>query len=427
MIKGSNRLKTWRWIVVSLLLLDIFAIGYFSYLYLDRIPNKLHVVVGETESVELPGGTSVEQTYERGDNVEVSSVETMKVVNNQSGFTMTSNRTGNYSVSVKLFGMIPVKKVSVQVVEKMKLSPGGEPIGIYVATNGLLVLDTAEIQGEDGLTYSPGENILKTGDYILEWNHQPVTTIESFNKALQKTGNKKVSVKIRRGKEVIEVAVKPIRATDRSYKIGAWIREDTQGIGTLTYVTANGGFGTLGHGITDSDTGELLDLQGGELYQTKILGILRGEKGEPGELRGYINMVAKNQIGTIKKNTALGVFGTIQPELLGEYAKEFLPVGMKQEIKKGKAYIYTKLSGEIKKYEIQIEKTYLNSKDNKSMVIHVTDSELLARTGGIVQGMSGSPILQDGKIIGAVTHVMVDDPTRGYGVFIENMLSFSEG
>ena len=391
-------------------------------MYFDQVPNELYAVVGEVEQIELPSGISVEETYSSGQDIQTSTVPAMKVTNESGGFSMISEKTGHYSVPVKLFGVIPVKKVDVKVIEKLQLSPGGEPIGIYVATNGLLVLDTVEIQGDDGLTYAPGENILKPGDYILAWDGNPVSTIENFNGAVQKTGDKKVSVTVRRGKEKIEVALRPVRASDRTYKIGAWIREDTQGIGTLTYVTREGNFGTLGHGITDSDTGELLNLKGGELYQTKILGIVRGEKGEPGELRGYINMVAENQIGEIRKNTSLGVFGVMQDDTFLDAERQFLPVGMKQEIKKGTAYIYSEISGERKKYEIQIEKLYLNSTNNKSMMIRVTDKNLIARTGGIVQGMSGSPIVQNGKIIGAVTHVMVDDPTRGYGVFIENML-----
>lgn len=402
-----------RMILFFFLVADLYLVGYMVYHYVDdSIPDYLMTYVGEEEEIELPSIFDTEET-----------VEALSVKNHSGGFSMLSEETGEYQVPVKLFGVVPVKNVDVKVIRKMKVAPSGQPIGIYVETNGLLVLDTAEIEGRDGLTYAPGENVLKAGDYILKWNETPVATIRDLNEEIQRTKDKKVSVLLRRNGEQIKVAVRPILATDRTYKIGTWVREDTQGIGTLTYVTEEGKFGTLGHGITDVDTGTLLNLHGGELFQTKILDITRGTKGEPGELQGYINMVATNEIGQISINTDVGVFGKMETDRIDEYAGGFISVGMKQGIKEGKAYIYANLEGKPRKYEIQIEEINLNSTDNKSMEIRVTDSRLLQLTGGIVQGMSGSPIIQDGKLVGAVTHVLVDDPSRGYGVFIETMLS----
>jgi len=401
-----------RVLFIFLLALDLCAIAYLGHHWIDNsVPDHIFTYKGKSAQITLPFGFGTEE-----------SKAVLQVTNKTDGFSMISEEIGSYHVPVKLFGVVPIKNVDVSVIEDMKLAPSGEPIGIYVETNGLLVLDTAEIEGRDGLTYAPGENVIKTGDYILKWNQKSVSTILELNEEIQKTKDKKVSVTIRRNGEKMDVAIRPILATDRTYKIGTWVREDTQGIGTLTYVTEDGKFGTLGHGITDADTGELLNLQGGEMYRTKILGITKGQSGEPGELQGYINMVADNEIGEIVKNTNLGVFGSMNQEAEGEYHAEYIPVGMKQEIKKGKAYIYANLEGQAKKYEIEIEKIALNSKDNKCMVIRITDKKLLSLTGGIVQGMSGSPILQNGRIVGAVTHVLVNDPTRGYGIFIENML-----
>ncbi len=405
--------KKLRMLYIFLLIIDVTVLGVMTVRYFDEgIPDSLLAVVGEMETVELPFGIELEE-----------SKAVLKVSNESSGFSMVSDKTGSYHIPVKLFGVFHVKDMDVKVIQKMKLAPSGEPIGIYVETNGLLVLDTAEIEGKDGLIYAPGKNLLKSGDYILKWNNTVVPTIQKLNQEIQKSGDKKVPVIIRRGKERIKLAIRPVLASDGIYKIGTWVREDTQGIGTLTYVTEDGKFGTLGHGITDVDTGTLLNLNGGELYRTKIMGITKGLSGEPGELQGYMNMVADNQIGEVYKNTTLGVFGTMNKEQVKEYGKNFLPVGRKQEIKKGKAYIYTNLGNGVGTYEIEIEKIILNSKDNKSMEICVTDQQLLKQSGGIVQGMSGSPIIQNGKIIGAITHVLVDDPTRGYGIFIENMLS----
>lgn len=406
-------IKKLRRLFILFLFLDLGVLGVLIYRYTqDTVPDRLFTYVGEEEEISLPFGFATEETR-----------EALEVKNADSGFSMKSKQMGRYRVPVKWMGFLPVKSVDVHVIQKMKVAPSGQPIGIYVETKGLLVLDTAEIEGQDGMIYEPGANILKSGDYIVKWDGQGIATIRELNQAIQNSKSKKVTVILRRDGNLLKVAIRPVLATDKTYKIGAWVREDTQGIGTLTYITEDGAFGTLGHGITDADTGTLLNLSDGEMYRTEILGIAKGKNGEPGELQGYINMVASNEIGEIKKNTPLGVFGEMDVGQIREYAGDFMPVGMKQEIKKGKAWIYANLEGKAKQYEIEIESIDVNSVDNKSMLIHITDKELLALTGGIVQGMSGSPILQNGKVVGAVTHVLVDDPAKGYGVFIENMLA----
>ena len=213
------------------------------------------------------------------------------------------------------------------------------------------MLDTTEVPAKDGLTYAPGENLLKPGDYILEWNQKKVATIQSLNREIQGTKDKKVTVLIRRNGEKIKIAMRPVLSSDGTYKIGTWVREDTQGIGTEQ-----------------------------------------------------------------------GVFGEMKQERVSAYSGKAYEVGRKQEIEAGKAYLYANLEGRARMYEIEIEDIKINARDNKSMEIRVTDKKLLKLTGGIVQGMSGSPIIQNDKIVGAVTHVFVDDPTRGYGIFIEEML-----
>lgn len=390
--------KKVRFLLTGLLVADVLLIGYLMYDYIqNKIPDSVLTYVGEKQELDLPAFFKTEQ-----------SVTALHVQNQGGSFSMKSNRLGSYEVSVRLFGVLPVKRMDVKVVKRKKIFPSGEPIGIYVETNGLLVLDTTEVPAKDGLTYAPGENLLKPGDYILEWNQKKVATIQSLNREIQGTKDKKVTVLIRRNGEKIKIAMRPVLSSDGTYKIGTWVREDTQGIGTLTYVTKTGEFGTLGHGITDVDTGTLLNLHGGELFQTQIVDIMKGEKGNPGELQGYINMIAKNTIGKIKKNTERGVFGEMKQERVSAYS--------------GKAYLYANLEGRARMYEIEIEDIKINARDNKSMEIRVTDKKLLKLTGGIVQGMSGSPIIQNDKIVGAVTHVFVDDPTRGYGIFIEEML-----
>lgn len=216
-IRQNSVLRRWRRLFILFLVTDLLAVGFLFYRYMDAsLPDRLYAFVGEAETISLPPGFETEESR-----------EVLQVTNKDSGFSMISKETGSYQVPVKLFGVVPVKSVDVHVIEKMKVAPSGEPIGIYVETNGLLVLDTAEIQGKDGLTYAPGENILKTGDYILRWNDTAVPTIAKLNQAIQDSGDKKVSVAIRRGSEELKVAIKPILATDRTYKIGTWVREDT--------------------------------------------------------------------------------------------------------------------------------------------------------------------------------------------------------
>lgn len=407
--------KNYRKLLVFILALDVAVIGWMSVQSIsEQIPDTMWTYVGKEEKLfsGLPVKVEKDET-----------VEALNLTGAGGEATLKSQSKGNYSVDVRLFGRFKLKTVNVKVVDRMYLAPSGEPIGIYVETNGLLVLGTTSVEGKDSLVYEPSTNIVKSGDYILRIDGSPVKTIKEFNEAIQKAGDRKVKVRIRRNGMETDVAMKPVQAKDNSYKLGIWVREDTQGIGTMTYVTKNGGFGALGHGITDADTGTLMNLSGGELFNTEILDIIRGERGTPGELEGYINMVADNCIGTIQKNTNLGIFGQLSVDYQENQNRQFMQVGLKQDVKKGQAYICCNIEGRQKKYEIQIEDINRNSTDNKGMVIRVTDKNLLALTGGIVQGMSGSPVIQNNQIIGAVTHVLVEDPTKGYAAFIENMLS----
>ncbi len=408
--------KIYRGILAVILLLDILLIGWLSVESIsNEIPDTMWTYVGKEESLFSDLPAQIENDDE--------TVEALNLTGRNGGATLKSQEKGNYRVDVKLFGVFHLKTVNVKVVDKMYLAPSGEPIGIYVETNGLLVLAATTVEGKDGLVYEPATNIVRSGDYILKINGSPVKTIKEFNAEVQKAEEEKITVRIRRDGKETDVAMKPVCAKDGNYRLGIWVREDTQGIGTMTYRTKDGGFGALGHGITDADTGTLMNLSGGELFHTEILDIIKGESGAPGELEGYINMVADNCIGTIKKNTSLGIFGQLAKDYTDTAEPEFLQVGLKQDVKKEDAFIYSNIEGKLKKYAIRIEEININSTDNKGMVIRVTDEGLLGLTGGIVQGMSGSPIIQDGKIIGAVTHVLVDDPTKGYGTFIENMLS----
>lgn len=307
------------------------------------------------------------------------------------------------------------------------LIPGGMPIGLYMETDGVLVLGTDVIQGMDGQEYSPAKNVVKAGDYITEINGEAIESKKQLIACIDDLDSDQVILKLRRNEEEIEVKIKPVKTDTNEYKLGIWVRDSVQGLGTLTFLTLDHQFGALGHGIHDSDTESLLDISVGQVYQTKVVNIEKGVKGLPGGMEGIIIYNKNNLLGTIEKNTVNGVYGTIDKVDKLVEDQTAVPVAKKKEVDTGAATIRCCVTGEVKEYDIEIEKiNWFTREENKGMVIKIVDEELLELTGGIIQGMSGSPIMQDGKIVGAVTHVLVNDPVKGYGIFIENMLEAEE-
>lgn len=328
----------------------------------------------------------------------------------------------NFTISCSILDMVFLKNVKVEVVPREWIQVCGSTVGIYMETEGILIVDTQEIQGIDGSIYSPAANLVQPGDYITAFNDQPVEEKQDLIDAVEKCNGEDVNLSLTRKGEDIQLRIQPVESPQGEYKLGIWVRDDTQGIGTLTYVDQNGGFGALGHGISDVDTGELLDIKAGELYQAQVIGIHKGSKGTPGELSGLIHYEARNKIGKITTNCENGIYGTLDDTSTLPLRR--VEIGHKQEMTEGEASILCSLDGSLEEYQVEITKIELNHQDtNKSFVIQVTDPRLLSKTGGIVQGMSGSPVIQNGKVVGAVTHVFVQDSTGGYGIFIENMLN----
>ena len=238
---------------------------------------------------------------------------------------------------------------------------------------------------------------------------------------LEAIGAEPLSLTVKRDGKLYHVTLQPVLDAAGVYRIGTWIRTDAQGIGTITYMTNNGYFGALGHGITDIDTGLLMEISGGVLYDAEVLSVVKGKSGTPGELIGIIRQSGISKIGEITTNCSKGIYGKVKRGVID--GGETIPIGLKQEVELGPATILCQVDSMVKEYEIEIERIELGrTNDNKGLVIRITDEVLLAKTGGIVQGMSGSPIMQNGKLIGAVTHVLINDPTKGYGIFIETML-----
>ena len=338
----------------------------------------------------------------------------------------------------------------------------GRLTGIYEQTEGVLVVNTTEVTDEDGKKVNPADKKVQCGDYILSVNGRTVADKEELSEAVNdimkeyderhedKSGTvesqkeiinenksdsgeikseinkRRVKIKFLRGGEEMSADITPVRMYDGKYYMGIWVKDDLAGIGTITYYTKDGRFGALGHGIGDgTQSGNLLYANSGDLYGMKLTKIKKGKAGAPGEIGGVVYFGKKSHIGTLDCNSNLGIYGQLDSDELSEYAAEdtYYPVAGKDEIHTGRAQMISEISGKLEKYNLEITNIDKKATDtNKGMELKVTDDRLIELSGGIVQGTSGSPIIQDGKIIGAVTHVFVDDPTGGYGICIDEML-----
>ena len=303
---------------------------------------------------------------------------------------------------------------------------GGYPIGIKLKTKGFIVISLSEIENYEKEPYSPAsEGGIKVGDNIISINEIELKNSNDITEIINKTKGNTIKIKLLRDNIELVKEVKPVKCVDDNYKLGLWNRDSTAGVGTLTfYDKKNNIFGALGHGIIDSDTNVIMPIEKGDILSAEIKSIKRGEKGNPGELRGiFVNETHVR--GEITKNSLNGVFGISNESLENIKFNEPIKVAKISEIKEGNAQILTTVDADGPKYyDIKIEKVLDNaSTSSKNMLIVVTDEELLSKTGGIVQGMSGSPIIQNGKLVGAVNHVLVNNPCAGYGIFIETMLS----
>ena len=420
--------KSYRRTLIYLFVVNIFILIYFLYYNIDKnIPDEIKILVGTQENFDF--NMPLEANIDTGD-VGVISVNDLSVplsqinIDMNEPFTLESSKIGKYNVNLKLFGWLKFKNISLDVIDSVELIPCGNPIGIYVETDGILVLGSGRITGNDGLNYEPISNKLKSGDYILAINDKRIKSKNELIEEIQKCNGKDITLLVRRNEEEITIRISPVKTASGNYKIGAWIRDNTQGIGTLTFVSTNGHFGALGHGITDIDTGLLMEIKDGTIYAAEIMSIIKGKEGEPGELIGMIRQSNKYKIGKITENTYQGIFGNINGEYRNNFNETPLKIGLKQEVKKGKALVRCTVDDQVINYEIEIVSLDIsNSNHSKGIVIKITDERLLNATGGIVQGMSGSPIIQNNKIIGAVTHVFIQDSTKGYGTFIENMVN----
>lgn len=297
---------------------------------------------------------------------------------------------------------------------------GGTAFGVKYFTKGVLVVGLCTVEGFGGSVCPAKEAGIEKGDIIVSVNGTELKSADDFKKIIEETGGKALPLEVSRNEKSFTTALYPaLSAEENCYKSGMWVRDSTAGIGTISYISADGKtFAGLGHGICDSDTGVIMPLGSAAIVDVDIKQARKGAVGHPGELKGEIGNIQRGYLTANKETGVYGVWNSA-PKNLGELVE----IGKSDEVKTGKAHIFSTVDGTRRKYEIEIENLCGDSKENRNMLIKVTDKALLEKTGGIVQGMSGSPIVQGGKLIGAVTHVLINDPTRGYGIFIENMLN----
>ena len=366
-----------------------------------------------------------EITILKGDNFEIKKLYGIKIID----IAETSNNSINSrNLEVSFFG-IKLKDINVNIIEDIEVVPIGKIIGLKLYTNGVLIVGMSEIEDMNNVVQKPYENSnIQEGDTILKINENEINDISDLKKVLNDSNGNKILITLIRDGSILTSNITPIKTKDNEYKLGLWVKDAATGVGTITfYEPESKCFGALGHGITDSDTDKLIDIDSGEIVTSKILSIKKGEVGNPGEIKGTI--LNQRTLGTVYKNTQFGIYGILNNlTSLNLDSQKAISVAKRSEIKEGEATILCSLYGDVpKEYKIEIQKIYFNNNsDNKSMLIRVKDEKLIEETGGIIRGLSGAPIIQNGKFVGAVTNVLVSNPEIGYGIFgdimIKNMI-----
>lgn len=379
---------------------------FILYIYvanISLIPKEIVLLEGEELNLKKMFG--------------IQTVETAKTSNN------------NYNVSnleVNMFGSIPLKDVKVTVIDDIEVVPIGKIIGLKLYTNGVLVVGMSEIEDCNNNLIKPYQNTdIKEGDTILKINENEIQDIDVLKEVVNKSEGENLKLTILRDGSILTSNITPVKTDDKEYKLGLWVKDAATGVGTMTYYEPNSkSFAVLGHGITDSDTNNLINIESGELVTSKVISIKKGEIENPGEIKGTI--LNQQTIGRVSKNTQFGIYGTLDNlTSLNIDTSKKMKVALRDEIKIGEAKIICSLdnSNKTKEYSIEIEKIYYdNDYNNKSMLIRVTDPKLIDKTGGIIRGLSGAPIIQNGKFIGAVTNVLVSNPEIGYAIFGDLMV-----
>lgn len=411
-------------------ILNTFAVLFFVLGILVQvsgiaaIPDTLNISYGQSKSLKLTSPISLNPASESVLQLtgEDSANKNIEIVPMQAGET---------ELDVNIFG-VKVKSVKVNVHGPRQVIVGGQSVGVALYTRGALVVGMSNISDGNGNTVNPAKEAgLKSGDVIEKVNGTEIRDADHVMSIINSatSGGNSVTLDIARSGEKLSVQLKPVKDTsDGTYRMGIWVRDSMAGVGTMCfYNPATMKYASLGHAVYDSDTNTLLNLKSGEIVESEIFGIKPGQQGSPGELQGSFDS-SKPKIGSIETNNDFGIYGKLYSEPTKSANNKIMDTATIDETTVGPAKILTTIDGEgVKEYDIYIEKlSHQDYPSTKSMVIKVTDKELLEKTGGIIQGMSGSPIVQNGKVVGAVTHVFVNDPTKGYGLYVQWMLEQME-
>lgn len=410
----------WRILIcLTVVLVVLTSIGVYGVV---GLPGSLRVPSGDSQQIRLASLFSLHST------------ELDITVDPENLVTIVADRAGSYDLQVTFLGLFPIKGLVVDVVPRYEVIPGGQAIGVMVSPQGLVVMDSVPLHSAEGQVVNPAKEAgLRKGDVILSINNQPVRKSQEVRDFVEEAGRNDayLRLQVRRGDQVFYTDIKPVLVEERTargqsyytYLLGLYLEEPVVGVGTLTfYDPKTKKFAALGHMVVDG-RGQAAQVVNGQIVPAVIAGIASGSKGRPGEKLGAL-MDDGRILGTITKNCAYGIYGELTQKLDHGLFSKPIPVALARQVKPGPATILTVLDGErVEEFAIEIVRiSNQTSASDKGLVIEITDPRLLERTGGIVQGMSGSPIIQDGYLVGAITHVFVSNPTRGYGIFAEWML-----
>ncbi|MGI5891474.1 MAG: SpoIVB peptidase [Bacillota bacterium] len=432
----SEKILNSKFLAVLLLTFILFfgLITVFYYNFLSLSPYQKVVSGEDPELLENQSGSSsimhrivTQEKENEGSQKALGSFDDGIAETTES--TDTETETGDiYSVRLSIANTVPIKTVKVQEVSPVYIVPGGQAIGILLQTNGVTVVGQSPVILEDGQAVYPAKDAgIEIGDFIISLNGQKVNTNKEVAQLIDNIGKngQSLHVKLLRANKEYELDITPIFCTDsKNYRIGIYVRDNTAGVGTLTfYEPQTGKYGALGHEISDLNGKGSTNYDKGSIVRANIQGIKIGEKGSPGEKIG--SFIGGKWRGSIEKNCRLGIFGRIDQEISNPFFAHNIQVALTEQVELGNAEIFTVLQGEkIEKFSIKIVKILPNYRSSgKGMIIEITDPDLLKKTGGIIQGMSGSPIIQNNRLVGAVTHVFVNNPQKGYACFAEWMLS----
>ncbi|MGI6084898.1 MAG: SpoIVB peptidase [Acetivibrionales bacterium] len=422
MLKKFFRLK-----FIILILILVVLVSYIITLF--ALPGSITLIAGENYKITFKSPFFL-QVHSQSNILRVSDSRDTSISAFENPYSLLATEEGKGKLGLSMFGVIPVKTVEVRSIENQKVLASGAPIGIKLKTNGIIIINISGVILEDGTKVNPAETAgLLNGDVLIKAGRKDLKNISDLTGVIKNSGGKPLDIVYRRQDTEYKTTVIPVKSgEDDEYRVGIWVRDSSAGIGTLTFINPeNNVYGALGHGINDIDTGSLLRVGSGTLMESNIKSIKKGMKGAPGELEGdFLNGTAV--VGDIKLNCEFGIFGKINNGVKKDKLGKPYDIGSHSTVRLGNASILTCINGNrVEEYKIEIQRIAKNDLNSaKNMIVRITDERLLNSTGGIVQGMSGSPIIQDGRLIGAVTHVFINDPMRGYGVFIESMLNKSK-